>query len=369
MAAAAATATVDLSPLDRDPRLFLYTSLTAGSSHIVTATSRMETILRANRIAFQAVDLATDERARRLWQRRGGGRKLPGLVREGFILGDLDAIEEWNEFGELKENIGPVPPSGAAVPPGGLVGVNIAPPSVGVSAAGTAGVGGAVLGGVSRALLPGVDGGEIRAFGGAAAKEKEEKKGEGEGVQVDGKATMAMRSVIDELLPTKVETMRSAPVDKEHSISEAKEASAAASSASKRASGGEGAVVSGGSAAPVGEEHGSNEAGEASGTETRTAPVEREHSITEASSTAPSTTKTASGGEGTAASEAPAGGAPESSGSESDDEEEEDEDESESESGDESAAKGIQGLHVGQGEKTQEQSAADGGEAGKSVED
>lgn len=27
---------------------------------------------------------------------------------------DLEEIEEWNEFGELKENIGPVPPTGAA---------------------------------------------------------------------------------------------------------------------------------------------------------------------------------------------------------------------------------------------------------------
>lgn len=36
-------------------------------------------------------------------------------------------MEEWNEFGELKENIGPVPASDAA-PAGGQVGVQIAPP-------------------------------------------------------------------------------------------------------------------------------------------------------------------------------------------------------------------------------------------------
>jgi hypothetical protein len=79
---------LDLSTLDRDPRLFLYTSLTAGSSHIVTATSRMETILKANRIPFQAIDIATDEKCRRLWQRRGGAKKkLPGLVKEGYIIG------------------------------------------------------------------------------------------------------------------------------------------------------------------------------------------------------------------------------------------------------------------------------------------
>lgn len=77
----------DLSELEKDPRLFLYTSLTAGSSHIITATSRMETILKANRIPFQAIDVATDEKARRLWGRRAGKRKLPGLVKEGFVIG------------------------------------------------------------------------------------------------------------------------------------------------------------------------------------------------------------------------------------------------------------------------------------------
>ncbi|KAM0714941.1 hypothetical protein Q7P37_009406 [Cladosporium fusiforme] len=107
----------DLSELEKDPRLFLYTSLTAGSSHIITATSRMETILKANRIPFQAIDVATDEKARRLWGRRAGKRKLPGLVKEGFVIGDLEQVEEWNEFGEIKEAIGPCPPAGAPVAP------------------------------------------------------------------------------------------------------------------------------------------------------------------------------------------------------------------------------------------------------------
>ncbi|KAL8370749.1 hypothetical protein RB595_000888 [Gaeumannomyces hyphopodioides] len=94
-----------------DPALYIYTSLTAGSSHIVTATSRLETILRANRIPFKAIDMATDEKARMLWGRRAGKdesgrmRKLPGLVQEGLILGDLVEIEEWNEYGELKQHV------------------------------------------------------------------------------------------------------------------------------------------------------------------------------------------------------------------------------------------------------------------------
>lgn len=76
-----------------DPILYLYTSLTAGSSHIVTATSRLETILRANRIPFKGLDVATDEKARMLWGRRAGKdeggrqRKLPGLVQMGLVIG------------------------------------------------------------------------------------------------------------------------------------------------------------------------------------------------------------------------------------------------------------------------------------------
>jgi len=85
--------------------LFLFTSLTAGSSHIITATSRLETILKANRIPFRAIDTATNEKARRIWGRRAGKRKLPGLVREGWVLADLEEVEEWNEYGELKEQL------------------------------------------------------------------------------------------------------------------------------------------------------------------------------------------------------------------------------------------------------------------------
>ena len=70
-----------------DPTLYLYTSLTAGSSHIFTATARLETILKANRIPFRAIDVATDDQARKLWGRRSKGRKLPGLVKHGNIVG------------------------------------------------------------------------------------------------------------------------------------------------------------------------------------------------------------------------------------------------------------------------------------------
>lgn len=106
-----------------DPTLWLYTSLTSGSSHIITATSRMETILKANRIPFRALDLATDEKARMLWGRRAGKdesgrqRKIPGLVQMGMVIGDIVDVEDWNEYGELKQHIKIVPIPGAPVLP------------------------------------------------------------------------------------------------------------------------------------------------------------------------------------------------------------------------------------------------------------
>lgn len=77
----------ELAVYDNDPTLYLFTSLTAGSSHIVTATSRIETILKANKIPFKGVDTATDDLARKLFQRRASGKKLPLLVKEGYVLG------------------------------------------------------------------------------------------------------------------------------------------------------------------------------------------------------------------------------------------------------------------------------------------
>lgn len=126
------------SSYSMDPILYLYTSLTAGSSHIITATSRMETILRANKIPFKGVDLATDEKARMLWGRRAGKdesgrvRKLPGLVQMGLVVGvcrpcwqlvcytdklqDIVEVEDWNEYGELKLHIKIVPLDGSPAP-------------------------------------------------------------------------------------------------------------------------------------------------------------------------------------------------------------------------------------------------------------
>ncbi|CAN9303070.1 unnamed protein product [Alternaria alternata] len=96
----------ELSVYDNDPTIYLFTSLTAGSSHIVTATSRIETILRANKIPFKGVDTATDELAKKLFQRRASGKKLPLIVKEGYVLGGITEIEEWNEYDEIREALG-----------------------------------------------------------------------------------------------------------------------------------------------------------------------------------------------------------------------------------------------------------------------
>ncbi|KAE8372818.1 hypothetical protein BDV26DRAFT_301480 [Aspergillus bertholletiae] len=99
-----------------DSTLYLYTSLTAGSSHIVTATARLETILKANKLPFRAIDVATDDAARKLWGRRSKGKKLPGLVKFGTVVGDLEEIEEWNEYGELRMQVNSVQDFGDSVP-------------------------------------------------------------------------------------------------------------------------------------------------------------------------------------------------------------------------------------------------------------
>ncbi|KAB8070551.1 hypothetical protein BDV29DRAFT_180796 [Aspergillus leporis] len=99
-----------------DSTLYLYTSLTAGSSHIVTATARLETILKANKLPFRAIDVATDDAARKLWGRRSKGKKLPGLVKFGTVIGDLEEVEEWNEYGELRMQVNSVQDFGDSMP-------------------------------------------------------------------------------------------------------------------------------------------------------------------------------------------------------------------------------------------------------------
>jgi hypothetical protein len=82
----------DLMSWEQDKALYLFSSLTSGSSHLISATSRIETILKANRIPYSLIDTATNETAKKLFQRRGKGKKLPFLVKDGFVLGVSDRL-------------------------------------------------------------------------------------------------------------------------------------------------------------------------------------------------------------------------------------------------------------------------------------
>ncbi|KAJ6264598.1 hypothetical protein Dda_0747 [Drechslerella dactyloides] len=101
----------------QDPKiLYLYVSLSTGTFANSSATSRIETILKINKIPFKAIDVATDDRARSIWgRRRRPDQKLPALVKDGAVLGDLAEVEEWNEFGELKQKLGIATAAGPAL--------------------------------------------------------------------------------------------------------------------------------------------------------------------------------------------------------------------------------------------------------------
>ncbi|KAJ8100396.1 hypothetical protein POJ06DRAFT_222513 [Lipomyces tetrasporus] len=104
----AAPATSAPSAVDEDSKVYIYTSFTGGGMfgrNIMTATNRLQLILKSNGIAFELVDLATNERAKKLWARSSRGKKLPGVVKGKDIVGNYEEIEDANEFGELQQLI------------------------------------------------------------------------------------------------------------------------------------------------------------------------------------------------------------------------------------------------------------------------
>ncbi|KAF8429001.1 hypothetical protein EV426DRAFT_205142 [Tirmania nivea] len=107
----AAGAPKEVPDITRDSETyFLLTSLTSGQSAIITATSRLELLLITMKVPFVAVDVATDEKARLLWKRRGNGKRLPVVVHDGMVLGNFEDMEQANEWGELKQTLGIAPP-------------------------------------------------------------------------------------------------------------------------------------------------------------------------------------------------------------------------------------------------------------------
>ncbi|KAF3145745.1 hypothetical protein TWF703_006887 [Orbilia oligospora] len=142
----------------QDPKvLYIYLSLSAGSSTIDTGLRVLERILKANKIPFSVIDISTDDKARSIWTRRKGPKqKLPAAVpsfspsapsisavkldkaspcdtkanhkpnlRQHMSVGgdfpcsfiqDFTEVEEWNEYGELKQKLGLETPSASSLP-------------------------------------------------------------------------------------------------------------------------------------------------------------------------------------------------------------------------------------------------------------
>ena len=114
-------------------------------------------------------------------------------------------MEEWNEFGELKENIGPVPASNAP-PAGGVQGVNIRPADPDKS----------------RTRSPEFDTKPSESMGPSPLLDKSDM------VALPGAAEIAERNKAKSTSPpidgpAKVETMSSAPEEKQQSINFAQE--------------------------------------------------------------------------------------------------------------------------------------------------
>ncbi len=87
-----------------DTQLYVYTSLTSGTTGLISKTSRLEVMLKAHNIHFKVIDVADDEAARNLWRGMAADtQKLPGLVKGGRLIGDFEDVELANDSGELKE--------------------------------------------------------------------------------------------------------------------------------------------------------------------------------------------------------------------------------------------------------------------------
>ena len=131
------------------------------------------------------------------------------VVRSLMLVQDLEEIEEWNEFGELKENIGPVPTSNAP-PAGGVQGVNIRPADLGTSPNSRKSPEFDTKPSESEGPSSLLDSSNMVALPGAAEiAERNKAKSPSSSTPIDESA--------------KVETMRSAPAEKHASINFAQE--------------------------------------------------------------------------------------------------------------------------------------------------
>lgn len=99
----------DISPeelrkhLESQP-VYLFTSL-IGGMQVIHKTNRLQTILKANEIKFEARDLGTDDEAKKIWRRYSNGKSLPGIVRGDDFIGNWQDVEDANEEYRVRELI------------------------------------------------------------------------------------------------------------------------------------------------------------------------------------------------------------------------------------------------------------------------
>lgn len=77
--------------------IWLFVSLSTGNRNMVSNMGRIERILKANKVPFVPIDVATDQKAMQLWRRRANGRLLPGVIKDGDIVGVCWSIHSIRE--------------------------------------------------------------------------------------------------------------------------------------------------------------------------------------------------------------------------------------------------------------------------------
>ena len=154
----------------------------------------------------------------------GGMFGMVGLANvDCFAAQDLEEVEEWNEFGELKENIGSVPSSSSTANHTVKTGVSTAPP-IPINPTATQGTTKISMPSsvTNKAPQPGVDESKFRALPGAAEIAARNKPAPASAAATSPEQKEG-KSVVDENAPpTAAESMTSAPQEKEESINAAK---------------------------------------------------------------------------------------------------------------------------------------------------
>lgn len=115
---------------DNLQKVQLITSFASSDMYLPANTDRIEMILKVNKIPYEIVDLASNDKAKRLVKWTGKDKKLPLVVRDNEIVGvsimarsrllvawfqvwacdlltekDFDEIVDANEFDEVKQVI------------------------------------------------------------------------------------------------------------------------------------------------------------------------------------------------------------------------------------------------------------------------